>query len=71
MRLLAVLSLVFILLAFSAQSEANDFYQIPLPADAREFARLDNKMPAVLSFSASKLKAHCVTTIFNSLDSQR
>ena len=49
MRLLAVLSLVFILLAFSAQSEANDFYQIPLPADAREFARLDNKMPAVLA----------------------
>lgn len=57
MRLLAVLSLVFILLAFSAQSEANDFYQVPLPADAREFARLDNKMPAVLSFFSQQTES--------------
>lgn len=50
MRLVAALSLALVLLAFSANSNANDFYQIPVPADAREFARLDNKMPAVLSF---------------------
>ena len=50
MRLVVVLSVAFTLLAFSAKSNANDFYQIPLPADAQEFARLDNKMPAVLSF---------------------
>lgn len=29
---------------------ATDFFQIPLPDDAREFARLDNKLPAVLSY---------------------
>ncbi|MFT5546405.1 MULTISPECIES: hypothetical protein [Rheinheimera] len=50
MRLVAFLSVAFILFGFSAKSYGNDFYQIPVPTDAREFARLDNKMPAVLSF---------------------
>ena len=42
--------LLCLLLASSFSLRANDFFQIPLPADAREFARLDSKMPAVLSF---------------------
>lgn len=29
---------------------AVSFYQVPLSADAREFARLENKLPAVLSY---------------------
>lgn len=45
------LAILFCLLLGSSFSlRANDFFQIPLPEDAREFARLENKMPAVLSF---------------------
>jgi hypothetical protein len=29
---------------------AESFYQVPVAADAREFARLENKLPAVLSY---------------------
>lgn len=50
MRLAALFSIMLVFGCLSTTSHANDFYQIPLPADAREFARLDNKMPAVLSF---------------------
>lgn len=50
MRLVTSLGLALLLLSFTPHSIANDFYQIPIPADAKEFARLDNKMPAVLSF---------------------
>lgn len=50
MRLLILLCLTFSLSGISFSSVANDFFKIPLAADAREFARLDNKMPAVLSY---------------------
>jgi hypothetical protein len=50
MRLTVLVSLMLLLGSHSTASFANDFYQVPIPADAREFARLDNKMPAVLSF---------------------
>ncbi|MDX1391071.1 MAG: hypothetical protein R3241_01725 [Rheinheimera sp.] len=50
MRLTVLLSLVLLLGSLSTASLANDFYQVPMPADAREFARLDSKMPAVLSY---------------------
>ncbi len=48
MRLVILLSLILSSVSFS--SLANDFFQIPVAADARELARLDNKMPAVLSY---------------------
>ncbi|MGI5309412.1 hypothetical protein [Rheinheimera sp. WS51] len=45
------LALLFIAaLATSSALQAADFYQIPIANDAREFARLDNKLPAVLSY---------------------
>lgn len=47
MRLAVLFSVA---LTFSGLAVANDFYQVPIPADAREFARLDSKMPAVLSY---------------------
>lgn len=50
MRLALLLSVVLTLGSLSSISYANDFYQVPVPADAREFARLDSKMPAVMSF---------------------
>jgi hypothetical protein len=50
MRLAVLVGFVFMFAGFSSASYANDFYQIPLPADVREFARLDSKLPAVLSF---------------------
>ena len=37
-------------LLFSSPLAAEEFYQIPLVNDAREFARLDQKLPAVLSY---------------------
>ncbi|WP_215396406.1 hypothetical protein [Rheinheimera oceanensis] len=48
MRLAVLLCLA--LLSYGQSVAAKDFYQIPLPEDAREFARLDNKLPAVLSY---------------------
>ena len=45
MRLAVLLCLA--LLSYGQSVAAKDFYQIPLPEDAREFARLDNKLPAV------------------------
>lgn len=50
MRLAVLVSLVFMMAALSYASHAKDFYQVPVPADVREFARLDSKFPAVLSF---------------------
>ncbi|MBU1308272.1 MAG: hypothetical protein KKE30_01905 [Gammaproteobacteria bacterium] len=50
MRLRCVLGLAIGISSISFSSVANDFFQIPLAADAREFARLDSKMPAVLSY---------------------
>lgn len=47
MRSLMVLGL---LLASINVGYAKDFYQVPIADDAREFARLDKKMPAVLSY---------------------
>lgn len=45
------LVLMFIVgLTTSGFSLAADFYQVPVVSDAREFARLDNKLPAVLSY---------------------
>lgn len=64
MRLVAVFSLTLLLGLFSSISHAKDFYQIPLPTDAREFARLDSKMPAVMSFfsqqNASDLREYYI-----------
>jgi hypothetical protein len=48
MRLAVLLCLA--LLSYGQSVAAKDFYQIPLPEDAREFARRDNKLPAVLSY---------------------
>lgn len=42
--------LLCLLAALSSQIAAEEFYQIPLAEDAREFARLDQKLPAVLSY---------------------
>ncbi|MGP9801654.1 hypothetical protein [Rheinheimera sp. NSM] len=42
--------LMCLTLAFSSNLAAQDFFQIPVASDAREFARLDNKIPAVLSY---------------------
>lgn len=50
MRLAILFSLMLSLGLASSVSRAADFYQIPLAADAREFARLDSKLPAVLSY---------------------
>ena len=50
MRSAVLLCLVLTCGSLSTTLQANDFYQIPIPAHAREFARLDSKMPAVLSF---------------------
>ncbi|CAM3711756.1 hypothetical protein [Rheinheimera salexigens] len=45
------LVLLFIVaLGTSGLTVAADFYQVPLASDAREFARLDSKLPAVLSY---------------------
>ena len=50
MRLVILLSLALSVSAVSFSSVANDFFHVPLAADAREFARLDSKLPAVLSY---------------------
>ncbi|WP_027672034.1 hypothetical protein [Rheinheimera baltica] len=50
MRLVILLSMALALSSVSQRADAESFYQIPVPADAREFARLDKKLPAVLSF---------------------
>jgi hypothetical protein len=57
MRLAVLFSLALTFVGLSNNSFANDFYQIPLPADAREFARLDSKMPAVLSFFSQQTES--------------
>lgn len=54
MRLAFLFSLMLSLGLASNLSHAADFYQIPLPADAREFARLDTKLPAVLSYFSQR-----------------
>jgi hypothetical protein len=36
--------------SMSLNVSAESFYQVPLTSDAREFARLENKLPAVLSY---------------------
>src|SRR5690606_16892156 len=54
MRLAMLFSLA---LTVSGLSFANDFYQVPLPDDAKEFARLDSKMPAVLSYFSQQPEA--------------
>lgn len=45
---LLLVSSLFAAVTFSVN--ADSFYQVPLTADAREFARLENKLPAVLSY---------------------
>jgi hypothetical protein len=50
MRLAVLLIFVIMLGSHSSVSYGKDFYQVPIPADAREFARLDSKLPAVMSF---------------------
>jgi hypothetical protein len=57
MRLAILFSLALTLGSLSIASFAADFYQVPIPADAREFARLDNKMPAVMSFFSPQNEA--------------
>lgn len=44
-------------ISFTASSSANEFYQVPIPAQAREFARLDNKLPAVLTYFSQQSTA--------------
>jgi len=50
MRSSALLLVSSLLTAVSFSGNADSFYQVPLTADAREFARLENKLPAVLSY---------------------
>lgn len=45
-----LLSLSLLILPASIAFAAVDFNQWPKPADAREFTRLDDKLPAVLSY---------------------
>lgn len=42
---------------FSSTSLANNFFDVPLYNDAREFARLDQKMPAVLSYFSQQTQS--------------
>jgi len=50
MRSLALLMACALSALVSLNVKADSFYQVPLTADAREFARLENKLPAVLSY---------------------
>jgi hypothetical protein len=50
MRRIALLCSSLLMLGASKQLLAADFHQVPVPADAREFARLDTKLPAVMSY---------------------
>lgn len=50
MQRIALFCSALLLLGANSQLMAADFYQVPLPADAREFARLDAKLPAVMSY---------------------
>ncbi|WP_214000231.1 hypothetical protein [Arsukibacterium sp.] len=50
MRSLALLMACALSASVSLSVKADSFYQVPLTADAREFARLDTKLPAVLSY---------------------
>lgn len=57
MRSLALILVSTLLATLSLSSTAASFYQVPLTADAREFARLENKLPAVLSFFSKQSMA--------------
>ncbi|MDP2715294.1 MAG: hypothetical protein Q8O77_10830 [Rheinheimera sp.] len=57
MRSAVLLCLALTCGSLSSALQANDFYQIPIPADAREFSRLDSKMPAVLSFFSQQTES--------------
>ena len=50
MRSLTLLMACALFASVSLSVKADSFYQVPLTADAREFARLENKLPAVLSY---------------------
>tara|TARA_R110002126_G_scaffold33382_44_gene104644 strand:- start:20 stop:349 length:330 start_codon:yes stop_codon:yes gene_type:complete len=50
MRFSALLLISALVTSLSFGIAANSFYQVPLADDAREFARLEGKMPAVLSY---------------------
>ncbi|MDX1676882.1 hypothetical protein [Arsukibacterium sp.] len=50
MRYSVLLMACTLFAAVSLSVKANNFYQVPLTADAKEFARLENKLPAVLSY---------------------
>ena len=50
MRSLALLLASALFASVSLNVSADSFYKVPLTADAREFARLENKLPAVLSY---------------------
>ncbi len=50
MRSLALLLASALIGVASLNAVAASFYQVPLVNDAREFARLDTKLPAVLSY---------------------
>lgn len=41
----------------SGKAISADFYQVPVVSDAKEFARLDNKLPAVLSYFSQQSMA--------------
>ncbi len=60
MRLVILFSLALGACSTAFSSAANNFFHIPLASDAREFARLDNKLPAVLSYFSqqSELELH-------------
>ncbi|KRS20385.1 hypothetical protein AAY72_14160 [Alishewanella sp. WH16-1] len=57
---LALLGLSSILLGISSV-QAAEFYRIPLPADAREQARLEQKLPAVLHYYSQLSAAELAT----------
>lgn len=57
MRLAILFGLALSAGSFSFNSVSQDFFQLPIAADAKEFARLDNKMPAVLSYFSQQSEA--------------
>ncbi|SNY55383.1 hypothetical protein SAMN06297280_2855 [Arsukibacterium tuosuense] len=50
MRSFSLLMACALFASVSLDVKADSFYQVPLTNDAREFARLENKLPAVLSY---------------------
>lgn len=57
MRSLVLLLASALLVTVSINTPAASFYQVPLTDDAREFARLESKLPAVLSYFSQQSMA--------------